>query len=59
VLTDLFVCPQVGVGGGLPGGQLGVEDVEILDAPVEASALAGQRGKFDLGDVEPRAALGV
>jgi len=48
--------PLVGVGGLLPGGQLSVEDVEVVDAPVEA--LAGQRGQFDLGDVEPGAVLG-
>ena len=36
----------VGVGGVLPGGQLRVEDVEVLDAPVEA--LAGQGGELDL-----------
>src|SRR5687768_3662774 len=46
----------VGVGGVLPSGELGVEDVQIVDAPVEA--LAGQRGQLDLGDVEPGAVFG-
>ena len=32
----------VGVGGVLPGGELGVEDVEVADTSVQA--LAGQRG---------------
>ena len=41
----------VGVGGLLPGGEFGVEDVEVVDAAVEA--LAGERGEFDFGDVEP------
>jgi hypothetical protein len=31
----------VGVGGVLPGGELGVEDVQIVDAP--AGALVGER----------------
>ena len=48
--------PLVGVGGGLPGGELDVEDVEVVDAPVEA--LPGQGGELDLGDVEPGAVLG-
>jgi hypothetical protein len=30
----------VGVGGGLPGGEFGVEDVQVSDAAVEA--LSGQ-----------------
>jgi hypothetical protein len=47
----------VGVGGGGPGGELGVEDIEFGDAPAEA--LLGQAGQFDLGDVEPGAVLGV
>ncbi|WP_327556844.1 hypothetical protein [Actinophytocola sp.] len=41
----------VGVDGGLPGGEFGVEDVDVVDASVEA--LAGEGGEFDLGDVEP------
>lgn len=41
----------VGVGVGLPGGEFGVEQVEIVDASVQA--LAGESGQFDLGDVEP------
>jgi hypothetical protein len=45
--------PLVGVDGVLPGGQLVVEDVEVLDPPVEA--LSGQGGQLDLGDVEPGA----
>ena len=47
----------VGVGGVLPGGEFGVEGVEVGDAPVEA--LAGQDGQLDLGDVEPGAVSGV
>ena len=47
----------VGVGGVLPGGEFGVEDVKVGDAAVEA--LAGQGGEFDLGDVEPGAVSGV
>ena len=46
----------VGVGGVLPGGEFGVEGVEVGDAPVEA--LAGQDGQLDLGDVEPGAVAG-
>src|SRR3954447_2204463 len=46
----------VGVGGGLPGGEFGVEDVPVGDAAVEA--LSGQGGQFDLGDVEPGPVLG-
>ena len=46
----------IGVDGVLPGDQFRVEDVEVLDAPVEA--LAGQGGELDLCDVEPRAVLG-
>ena len=42
--------------GRLPGGEFGVEHVEVVDAPVEA--LAGQGGQLDLGDVEPGAVLG-
>jgi hypothetical protein len=41
----------VGVGGMLPGGEFGVEDLEVVDATVEV--LPGQCGQFDLGDVEP------
>ncbi|WP_327276861.1 cupin domain-containing protein [Streptomyces sp. NBC_01224] len=40
-----------GVGGVLPGREFGVEDVEVADPAVET--LPGQRGEFDLGDVEP------
>jgi hypothetical protein len=36
----------VGVGGVGPGGEFGVEDVEVGDAPAEA--LLGQAGQFDL-----------
>ena len=32
--------PLVGVDGGLPGGQLAVEDVEVVDTAIEA--LSGQ-----------------
>jgi len=46
----------VGVGLALPGGELGVEGVEVVDAAVEA--LPGQGGEFDLGDVEPGAVSG-
>ncbi len=46
-----------GVGGVLPGGEFGVEGVEVGDAAVEA--LAGECGQFDLGDVEPGAVFGV
>jgi hypothetical protein len=35
----------VGVGGVLPGGEFGVEDLEVVDAAVEA--LPGQCGEFD------------
>ena len=51
--VDLAV---VGVGGVLPGGEFGVEGVDVGDAPVEA--LSGERGEFDLGDVEPGAVAG-
>jgi hypothetical protein len=43
----------LGVGVALPGGELGVEDVEVLDAPVQA--LSGQGEEFNVGDVEPGA----
>jgi hypothetical protein len=46
----------LGVGGLLPGGEFGVEGVDVGDAPVEA--LSGQGGQFDLGDVEPGAVPG-
>ena len=46
----------VGVGRVLAGGEFGVEDVEVIDAAVEA--LAGQGGEFDLGDVEPGPVFG-
>ena len=49
--------PLISVGGVLPGGELGVEGVEVGDAPVET--LAGQGREFDLGDVEPGAVAGV
>ena len=42
--------------GVLPGGEFGVEGVEVGDAAVEA--LPGQGGQFDLGDVEPGAVFG-
>ena len=48
--------PLVGVGGVLPGGEFGVEDVEVVDAAVQA--LPGQGGQLDLGDVEPGAVPG-
>ena len=48
--------PLVSVGLLLPGGEFGVEDREIIDAPVKA--LAGERGELDLGDVEPGAVFG-
>jgi hypothetical protein len=40
----------------LPGGEFGVEGVDVGDAPIEA--LSGQGGQFDLGDVEPGAVPG-
>jgi hypothetical protein len=43
----------ISVGGVLPGGEFGVEGVDVGDAAVEA--LASQGGEFDLGDVEPGA----
>ncbi|MBB5801087.1 hypothetical protein F4560_000855 [Saccharothrix ecbatanensis] len=46
----------VGVGGVLPGGEFGVEGVEVADAAVEA--LPRQCGEFDLGDVEPGPVFG-
>jgi hypothetical protein len=46
----------IGVGGVLSGGELGVEGVDVGDAPVEA--LSGEGGEFDLGDVEPGAVAG-
>jgi hypothetical protein len=46
----------VGVGCLLPGGQLGVEDAEIVDVPVPA--LPGQRRELDLGDIEPGSVSG-
>ena len=48
--------PVSGVGGVLPGGELGVEQVEVVDPSVQA--LPGQRGQLDLGDVEPGPVLG-
>lgn len=47
----------VGVGRLLPGGEFGVEQVEVIDAPVQA--LAGEAGEFYLGDVQPGAVPGV
>ena len=41
----------IGIGLSLPGGEFGVEGLEVLDAPVQA--LAGQHGELDLGDIEP------
>jgi hypothetical protein len=46
----------VSVDGVLPGGEFGVQCVEVADAP--ARALAGQGGEFGLGDVEPGAVPG-
>src|SRR5262249_49097006 len=46
----------VGVGLLLPGGELGVEHGEVLDAAVQA--LAAARGELVLGDVEPGPVLG-
>ena len=46
----------LGVCGLLPGGEFGVEGVDVGDAPVEA--LSGEGGEFDLGDVEPGAVPG-
>ncbi len=46
----------LGVGRVLPSGELGVQDVEVIDASVEA--LPGQRGELDLGDVEPGPVFG-
>jgi hypothetical protein len=46
----------VGVDGVLPGGEFGVEGVEVADAAVEA--LPGQCGEFDLRDVEPGPVFG-
>ena len=46
-----------GVGLLLPGGELGVEHSEVLDAAVQA--LAGERGQPGLGDVEPGPVPGV
>ncbi len=46
----------VGVDSALPGVEFGVQDVEGVDAAVEA--LAGQGGEFDLGDPEPGAVFG-
>ena len=45
--------PLVGVGGVLPCGEFGIEDVEVVDA--SAQALPGERGELDLCDVEPGA----
>jgi hypothetical protein len=46
----------VGVGSGLPGGEFGVQAIQVSDAAIEA--LAGQGGEFDLGDIEPGSVLG-
>jgi hypothetical protein len=45
-----------GVDGVLPGGEFGVEGVEVADAAVEA--LPSQGGQLDLGDVEPGPVFG-
>ena len=47
----------VGVGLVLPGGEFGVQDLQVADAAVEA--LPGEARQFDLGDVEPGACRGV
>jgi hypothetical protein len=49
--------PLIGVGGLLPGGELGVEGVKVGDAPVQA--LAGQGRELDLGDIEREPCRGV
>ncbi|UJW30883.1 hypothetical protein L3Q67_20155 [Saccharothrix sp. AJ9571] len=46
----------LGVDGVLPGGEFGVEGVDVADAAVEA--LATECGEFDLGDVEPGSVFG-
>lgn len=48
--------PLVVVGGVLPGGEFGVQQVEVVDA--SAQALPGEGGQFDLGDVQPGAMCG-
>ena len=48
--------PLVGVGGPLPGGELGAQHDEVVNAPVEA--LAGGRGQPGVGDAGPGAVLG-
>jgi hypothetical protein len=40
----------------LPDGEFGVENIEVVDAPVEA--LAGRYRQLDFGDVEPGAVFG-
>jgi len=45
--------PLVGVGGVLPGGEFGVEEVEVLDAPVEALSFPPNRGDFSMMDGSP------
>ena len=47
----------VGVGGGLPGGEFAVEDVEV--AGTEILALPCRRGEFDLGDARQEPCFGV
>ena len=47
----------VGVGGVLPGGQLGVEVVDVVDAAVQA--LAGQGRELDLAMLSQEPCLGV
>lgn len=46
----------IGVDGVLPGGEFGVERVEVADAPVET--LPRECGQLDLGDGEPRSVSG-
>lgn len=53
VLTEL----DPGIVGRLPtGGQLLVEDCDVIETPVQASTLKGR--ELDLGDVEPGAVFG-
>ena len=47
----------VGIGCFLPGGELIVEGVEVVDPAVEA--LSGERGQFDFGDFQPSVQLSL
>ena len=42
--------------GSLPSGDLAAQDIDLVDAPVQA--LADEDIEFDLGDVQPTAVLG-